>query len=66
MRVALVLPGFSAHAEDWAIPALLKLALSLTSTCELHIFSQRYPARGVYHFSGLTPAGWGNDPTQVL
>jgi glycosyltransferase involved in cell wall biosynthesis len=54
MRVALVLPGFSAHSEDWAIPALLKLALSLTSTCELHIFSQRYPARGIYHFSGLT------------
>ena len=54
MRVALVLPGFSAQPEDWAIPALLNLALSLSSTCELHIFSQRYPARGVYHFSGLT------------
>lgn len=54
MRVALVLPGFSAHAEDWAIPALLNLALGLARHCELHIFSQRYPSQGLYRFSGLT------------
>jgi glycosyltransferase involved in cell wall biosynthesis len=53
MRVALILPGFSAHAEDWAIPALLNLALGLAQDCDLHVFSQRYPSRGFYRFGGL-------------
>jgi glycosyltransferase involved in cell wall biosynthesis len=53
MRIALVTPGFSAHSRDWAIPPLLNLARSLTQTQEIHIFSQRYPARGLYQFDGL-------------
>jgi len=53
-RIALIVPGFSAHAHDWAIPALLNLAHSLAQTHELHIFSQRYPAHGLYQFDGLT------------
>jgi len=54
MRIAFITPGFSAHANDWAIPALLNLARSLAQTHELHIFSQRYPAHGLYQFDGLT------------
>jgi glycosyltransferase involved in cell wall biosynthesis len=54
VRIALILPGFSAHTDDWAIPALFNLARSLAKTHELHIFSQRYPARGLYHFDGFT------------
>lgn len=54
MRIALIFPGFSTHAEDWAIPALLNLARKLAQTHELHIFSQRYPQRGVYQFNNFT------------
>lgn len=54
MRVALILPGFSAHGADWAIPALLNLARALAKTHELHVFSQRYPARGLYQFDGFS------------
>jgi glycosyltransferase involved in cell wall biosynthesis len=54
MRIALIVPGFSTHTHDWAIPALLNLARCLAQTHELHIFSQRYPARGLYQFDGLT------------
>ena len=54
MRIALVLPGFSHHANDWAIPALLNLANELARHHDLHIFSQRYPAKGRYQFNGFT------------
>ena len=54
MRIALVLPGFSAHPNDWAIPALQNLVAMLVQHHKLHIFSQRYPAKGVYQFNGVT------------
>jgi hypothetical protein len=54
LQIALVLPGFSAHPTDWAIPALQNLAIELAQHCNLHIFSQRYPAKGIYRFNGFT------------
>lgn len=53
MRIALIVPGFSQGSDDWAIPALLTLARALAQENEVHIFSQRYPAKGIYHFDGL-------------
>jgi glycosyltransferase involved in cell wall biosynthesis len=59
MRIALVLPGFSAAATDWAIPALHLLAQRLARTDEVIIFSQRYPGPGRYKFAGLTHLALG-------
>lgn len=54
MRIAIVAPGFSTHPNDWAIPALLNLARILAQKHHIHIFSQRYPAKGIYQFDSLT------------
>lgn len=54
MRIALILPGFSANANDWAIPALQQLATRLAVEHELVVFSLRYPAGGHYQFNNLT------------
>ena len=54
MRIALVVPGFSAHPADWAIPALQHLARTLAADHDLHVFSQRYPATGTYRFDNFT------------
>jgi glycosyltransferase involved in cell wall biosynthesis len=59
MRIAFVVPGFSAHPADWAIPALQHLAQALAAEHDLHVFSQRYPAAGTYRFDNLTHYAMG-------
>lgn len=54
MRVALIVPGFSKHATDWAIPALQNLAVELAQTVSVAVFSLRYPRAGRYQFGPIT------------
>lgn len=54
LRIAFVLPGFSAHPDDWAIPALQNLATTLAQSHSVAVFSQRHPAQGFYQWAGLT------------
>lgn len=45
MKIALVVPGFSADESDWCIPALLDLVRTLagSSGVQVHVFPLRYP-----------------------
>lgn len=53
MRIAIVLPGFSKDAADWAIPAIQALILELAGTHEVTVFSLRYPPPGLYDVGGV-------------
>jgi glycosyltransferase involved in cell wall biosynthesis len=62
VRIGLVVPGFSADASDWCIPALRHLARSLASKDEVRVFAVRYPYRAArYTIDGsqVTALGGG-------
>lgn len=45
MRVALIVPGFSADEDDWCIPALRDLVGALARTDDVTVLTLRYPHR---------------------
>jgi glycosyltransferase involved in cell wall biosynthesis len=55
MRVGLIVPGFSADADDWCIPALRHLARALARTDDVLVVAVRYPYRAArYSVEGAT------------
>jgi glycosyltransferase involved in cell wall biosynthesis len=45
MKIGLIVPGFSADAEDWCIPALRHLARTLATQGDVRVIALRYPYR---------------------
>ncbi len=43
MKLAFIVPGFSADEQDWATPTLDNLTRALARDHEIHIFALRYP-----------------------
>lgn len=43
MRIGILLPGFSSHPDDWAIPVQQNLARELASTDDVRVIALRYP-----------------------
>ncbi|GAB4515580.1 MAG: glycosyltransferase family 4 protein [Anaerolineae bacterium] len=55
MKIGLIVPGFSAHEQDWCIPALLNLARVLATRHDVHILTLRYPhERRTYNIYGAS------------
>lgn len=53
MKIALLVPGFSAHEQDWCIPFLLDHVRTLGQWAEVHVFTLRWPERdGTYPVYG--------------
>ncbi|HEV7666231.1 MAG TPA: glycosyltransferase [Chloroflexota bacterium] len=54
MRVGLIVPGYSANAADWCIPALRHLAGELARTEDVRVIAVRYPyATARYQVDGV-------------
>jgi glycosyltransferase involved in cell wall biosynthesis len=45
MKVAFIVPGFSADENDWCIPAHTDIVKRLALTNEVHVYALRYPHR---------------------
>lgn len=63
MKIALILPGFSAHERDWCIPVLLDYVRALSRTDEVHVFTLRWPEqRARYRVFGVDVRALGGTP----
>lgn len=66
MKIAFVVPGFSADENDWCIPAHTDLVRALARSHEVHVYAMRYPHRKdtyrlgnaiVHSFNGVGSSG---------
>ena len=55
MRIGILVPGFSSHPDDWAIPVQQNLARELAASDDLRMIALRYPhRRDCYTIEGAT------------
>lgn len=68
LRVGYLLPGFSAHDDDWAIPVQQELVATLQGKADVRVIPLRYPHTNtpytldgvpVYPLGGAQGRGWG-------
>lgn len=45
MKIAFIVPGFSASEDDWCIPAHTDIVCALARSHNVHVFAMRYPHR---------------------
>ncbi len=63
MNIGILTPGFSAHADDWAIPFLQNFVGELARTDHVRVVALRYPhQRQSYSMQGVNvyPLGYGS------
>ena len=61
MHIGYLLPGFSAHADDWAIPVQQRLVRELAATDRVTVLALRYPhtrQRYALEDAQIVPLGW--------
>jgi glycosyltransferase involved in cell wall biosynthesis len=55
MNIGILLPGFSSHEHDWAIPVQLNLVRELAQRDDVRVLALRYPhRRDCYRIGGAT------------
>lgn len=62
MNIGILIPGFGAHEEDWALPVYQNLARELAKTHHVHVIALRYPHTQQpynYHNVAVYPLGYG-------
>ncbi len=60
MKVAIIVPGFSAHERDWCIPALSDFVRVASAQTDAHVFTLRWPERAeTYRVFGATAHALG-------
>lgn len=69
MKIAFIVPGFSADEHDWCIPAHTDIVRALAHSHTVHVFAMRYPHRvdmykignaTVHSFNGVGSRGEGS------
>ncbi len=60
MKLAFIVPGFSADETDWCIPAHTDIVRALAQSHQVHVYTMRYPHRAdTYHIGNATIHSFG-------